>query len=85
MLRNFKNPLAKENGKYLSSIVERKDLFGFRNEKRYKYVGGKNAWNALVAGNAGADADNDGLDDPWLLIQDRKEFQKYIKVAGERM
>ena len=38
MLRNFKNPLAKENGKYLSSIVERKDLFGFRNEKRYKYV-----------------------------------------------
>jgi len=38
MLRNFKNPLAKENGKYLSSIVERKDLFGFRNGKRYKYV-----------------------------------------------
>lgn len=38
MLRNFKNPLAKENGKPLSSIVERKDLFGFRNGKRYKYV-----------------------------------------------
>jgi len=38
MLRNFKNPLAKDNGKYLSSIVERKDLFGFRNGKRYKYV-----------------------------------------------
>lgn len=38
MLRNFKNPLAKENGKYLSKIVEKKDLFGFRNGKRYKYV-----------------------------------------------
>ena len=38
MLRNFKNPLAKENGKFLSSIVEKKDLFGFRNGKRYKYV-----------------------------------------------
>lgn len=38
MLRNFKNPLAKENGKQLSSIVERKDLFGFRNGKKYKFV-----------------------------------------------
>jgi DNA polymerase elongation subunit (family B) len=38
MLRNFKNPLAKENGKPLSNIVEKKDLFGFRNGKRYKYV-----------------------------------------------
>lgn len=38
MLRNFKNPLSKENGKFLSSIVEKKDLFGFRNGKRYKYV-----------------------------------------------
>ncbi len=38
MLRNFKNPLAKENGKLLSSIVEKKDLFGFRNGKKYKYV-----------------------------------------------
>lgn len=38
MLRNFKNPLAKENNKFLSNIVERKDLFGFRNGKQYKYV-----------------------------------------------
>jgi len=38
MLRNFKNPLAKENGKFISSIVEKKDLFGFRNGRIYKYV-----------------------------------------------
>jgi DNA polymerase elongation subunit (family B) len=47
MLRNFKNPLAKENGKYLSSIVERKDLFGFRNGKLYKYV--KLVFNSYTA------------------------------------
>lgn len=38
LLRNFKNPLVKENGKYVSNIVERKDLFGFRNGRTYKFV-----------------------------------------------
>jgi alkaline phosphatase len=42
----------------------------------FKYVGGKSTWNSLVAGTAGADADADGINDPWTLIQTRAEFLK---------
>lgn len=38
MLKSFNNPLVKENGKHKSCVVEKKDLFGFRNGKKYKYV-----------------------------------------------
>jgi len=38
MLKNFSNALVKENGKHKSCIVEKKDLFGFRNGKKYKFV-----------------------------------------------
>ena len=41
----------------------------------HKYVGGEATWNDLVAGNAGGDADGDGIADPWVLIQERAEFQ----------
>jgi alkaline phosphatase len=41
----------------------------------FKYVGGEDTWNDLVAGTAGGDADGDGVDDPWLLIQERAEFE----------
>jgi alkaline phosphatase len=41
----------------------------------YKYVGGQTTWDALVAGTAGGDADGDGSDDAWTLIQDRADFQ----------
>jgi alkaline phosphatase len=41
----------------------------------YKYVGGESTWNDLLAGMAGSDADGDGEDDPWTLIQTREEFQ----------
>jgi alkaline phosphatase len=41
----------------------------------FKYVGGETTWNDLVAGTAGGDADGDGVDDPWTLIQTRAEFQ----------
>jgi DNA polymerase elongation subunit (family B) len=34
----YPNALAKQNGKHLSTIVEKKDLFGFRNGKYYKYI-----------------------------------------------
>jgi len=42
----------------------------------YKYVGGKRTWDGLLQGKAGADADGDGLPDPWTLIQTREQFQK---------
>jgi alkaline phosphatase len=41
----------------------------------FKYVGGETTWDDLVAGTAGGDADGDGIDDPWVLIQTRAEFQ----------
>lgn len=41
----------------------------------FKYVGGETVWDDLVAGTAGGDADADGLDDLWVLIQTRAEFQ----------
>ena len=50
-------------------------------EKLFKYVGGKNVWNLLIEGKAGADADNDGIDDPWTFIQDREQFQKLAEGA----
>lgn len=37
-LRDFTNPLARENGKHKSRVVEKKDLFGFKNGKMYKFV-----------------------------------------------
>jgi alkaline phosphatase len=41
----------------------------------FKYVGGETTWDDLVAGTAGGDADGDGVDDPWVLVQTREEFQ----------
>jgi alkaline phosphatase len=42
----------------------------------YRYVGGKATWDTLVGGTAvGADADQDGQPDAWVLIQTREEFQ----------
>jgi alkaline phosphatase len=41
----------------------------------YQYVGGADAWNDLLAGTAGGDADGDGVDDPWTLVQSREAFQ----------
>ena len=41
----------------------------------FMYVGGETTWSALVAGTAGGDADRDGIDDPWTLIQTRVEFE----------
>ncbi len=44
----------------------------------YNYVGGQDTWDALVAGTAGADADGDGIADPWTLIQTKDEFEKLM-------
>ena len=42
---------------------------------RYKLVGGKDTWAAILSGTAGGDADGDGDPDPWVLVQDRAGFQ----------
>jgi len=51
------------------------DYDGKKREKpSFKFVGGEDTWNAVCAGTAGADADGDGIADPWKLIQSREEF-----------
>jgi len=40
----------------------------------YKYIR-SSVWAALKTGSAGADADGDGSQDPWSLIQTREQFQ----------
>ncbi|MBX7258936.1 MAG: alkaline phosphatase [Candidatus Hydrogenedentes bacterium] len=44
--------------------------------KEYRYVGGQETWNKILAGSAGGDADGDGTPDLWTLVQSREEFQK---------
>lgn len=44
----------------------------------FKYVGGETTWDELVTGGEygpGGDADGDGNDDPWILIETLGEFQ----------
>jgi alkaline phosphatase len=41
----------------------------------WRYVGGEATWWHLVAGLAGGDADGDLVADPWLLIDERAQFQ----------
>jgi alkaline phosphatase len=43
-------------------------------EPDFRYVGDLNTWEALIRGEAGADADADGFPDPWTVIQTREAF-----------
>lgn len=41
----------------------------------FTYVGGQDTWEGLIAGDLGvADADGDGIADPWTVVQTRDEF-----------
>ncbi len=44
----------------------------------HTYVGGSTTWDALRAGTAGGDADGDGTDDPWTLIETKTAFVDLI-------
>ncbi len=46
--------------------------------KRHGYVGGIDTWTAVKAGEAGADADNDGDADPWTLVESRDAIRKLM-------
>ncbi len=50
-----------------------------RNTPLYDKVGGPETWEALRKGKAGADANGDGQQDPWTLIENKEDF---IKMAG---
>jgi alkaline phosphatase len=47
----------------------------------YRYVGGENTWNRVVAGTAGEDADGDGTFDAWTLIETKDQFRSM--ASGE--
>jgi alkaline phosphatase len=81
------HPLYDSDGNLLKD--ENADMvFG---DENYKYVGGKATWDMLTnkaikcntSNNQGThsvqDIDDDGQPDPWILIQDRKEFQELTK------
>lgn len=59
------NPLYNDNGteRY---VIE---------DSNYDFVGGKETWDGLVAGELGNDADSDGDTDRWTLIQTKAEFE----------
>lgn len=46
----------------------------FRENKEYKYVGGKTFWEKIIQGKAGNDENNDGVVDYWTFIQTKNEF-----------
>lgn len=57
-----------------------------------KYVGGIEMWSSLKAGTVGGDRNSDGIDDPWLLIENKEDFVNLASgliqgraVAGERV
>ena len=51
------------------------DLYGqLVDNADYNYVGGEQTWNDLLAGEAGSNADDDGVVDYWTFVQSRQEF-----------
>jgi alkaline phosphatase len=44
----------------------------------FRYVGDQETWEALLRGEAGADADLDGRPDPWTVIQTAEAFRSLI-------
>lgn len=44
----------------------------------YRYVGSKDIWKMLTIGTIGNDSDGDGTTDPWVLIENRLDFQKLM-------
>ncbi len=51
-------------------------------EPEYKFVGGKETWEKLVAGTLGADADADGEPDPWAFYESSDEL---LKTSADKL
>ena len=48
-------------------------------EPDFRYVGDRETWEAHFRGESGADADGDGIPDPWTVIQTAEEFRSLIE------
>jgi len=59
------HPLYDNNGERQTTVED----------KNYRYVGGKDTWDNLVAGNLGNDADGDGVVENWNLVQTKEAFE----------
>ena len=44
-------------------------------EPDFRFIPDKDTWECLLHGWVGADADRDGISDPWTVIQTREEFR----------
>ncbi len=47
----------------------------------FQYVGGEKIWNALLNNKAFNDADQDGIEDTWYIVQSREDFLKLRENA----
>ncbi|MBN2645805.1 MAG: alkaline phosphatase [Desulfuromonadaceae bacterium] len=50
----------------------------------YQYIGGEKLWHQLQEGEVGGDADGDGVDDHWTLIESRDDFQQLAEGPTPR-
>ena len=48
-------------------------------EPNFRFVKDQGTWEALIQGEAGADADGDGHPDPWTVIESLTEFRSLIE------
>jgi alkaline phosphatase len=48
-------------------------------EPDFRYVGDQETWEALLRGESGADANGDGIPDPWTVIQTAEAFRSLIE------
>ncbi|MBN1437423.1 MAG: alkaline phosphatase [Sedimentisphaerales bacterium] len=48
--------------------------------RNYGFVGGEDFWNEVMAGTVGSDADGDGDNDPWTLVQSKCEFEQLAQT-----
>lgn len=59
------HPLYDDDGQWLDG------------SENFGHVGGRETFQTLREGTAGADADGDGRADPWVLIETVEDFRKY--------
>ena len=50
--------------------------------REYRFVGGEEFWQEILAGTVASDADGDGEDDAWTLLQSLSEFESLVQTES---
>ena len=53
--------------------------FPFETSRSYDRVGGEESWEKILNGEPGADADGDGIPDPWTLVDSRQGIKSLAR------